>query len=81
MLDASLAPPAHHTNECFLAFAFPDGSTESFQDIDVTMFAWMPDHGHGSAAPVTIEAGVAHGDYTLSGLDLHMTGDFEFSST
>ena len=76
IMDAAPAPPARFINEWEMQFELTgDGSLD---EVEVVVFPWMPDHGHGSSNPLLeVIPGEGAGSYTIANLDLHMAGYWE----
>lgn len=74
LMDASPAPPARYINDWTLAFSA--SGAQELEGVEVEITPWMPDHGHGTAAPITIEA-LGGGLFTATGIDLFMVGYWE----
>jgi hypothetical protein len=74
LMDASPAPPARYVNDWTLAFSAT--GAQDLEGMEVEITPWMPDHGHGTAAPITIED-LGGGEFTASGIDLFMVGYWE----
>jgi hypothetical protein len=74
LMDAMPAPPARYINDWSLEFELTDGG--SLEDVEIEIIPWMPDHNHGSAAPITIAAN-EDGSVSATGIDLFMVGYWE----
>jgi hypothetical protein len=75
LIDASPAPPARFVNDWQLEFELVGEA--SLDDLQVEVTPWMPDHGHGSANPISIKAGDIAGSYSVTNIDLFMAGYWE----
>jgi hypothetical protein len=66
------APPERGDNTWTVAVIDPGGAPLGGLELDV--YPYMPDHGHGSPKQVTVEAAGAAGTYTLTPVNLSMSG-------
>jgi hypothetical protein len=78
IMESTPAPPARGDNVWRLSIT--DAQDVAMEGMVVTVFPWMPDHGHGTSAVAQI-ADIGQGEYTLDPVNLWMAGYWEITIT
>lgn len=78
IMESTPAPPARGDNVWRVSIT--DAQDAPMEGMILTVFPWMPDHGHGTSSVAQI-AEVGQGEYTLDPVNLWMAGYWEVTIT